>query len=160
MKALSVAQQQLDQLQVENDRLSYQHLLVSGMVMLEVCSCSHRHQMLAAVQLTNCATGAAAAAGADAAAGVVQAVADDVARSLAYRSSLLQQEQRANRMRLLMGKEAFIRTWFASYLYGQLSWPQLARMHALMFPFYPVPFVFLAEVAAMVEQQQQQGKRS
>jgi hypothetical protein len=29
----------------------------------------------------------------------------------------------------LMLQDYFLRTWFSSYLYGQLSWVQLARMH-------------------------------
>jgi hypothetical protein len=30
---------------------------------------------------------------------------------------------------LLLLQDLFLRLWFASYLYGQLSWLQIARMH-------------------------------
>ncbi|WIA10766.1 hypothetical protein OEZ85_010935 [Tetradesmus obliquus] len=79
---------------------------------------------------------------------------------------LEQQEQRSGRMQLLLHKDFFLRTWFCCYLYGQLSWVQLARMHVLMLPFYPVPYVFFKEIEAHVaerltqraEEQQQDSK--
>lgn len=58
-------------------------------------------------------------------------------------------------MKLLMGKDAFLRIWLTSYLYGQLTWMQLARLHVLMYPFYPVPNNIFAHVAAKASLQQQ-----
>jgi hypothetical protein len=77
------------------------------------------------------------------AAGFAAADAPDAAVALAaYRTLFLQQLPRpAGSLTLLLSacccccccccclQDFFLRTWFASYLYGQLSWVQLARLH-------------------------------
>ncbi|WIA30801.1 hypothetical protein OEZ86_000859 [Tetradesmus obliquus] len=88
--------------------------------------------------------------GAAACSGDADGQAQQYSSSSARRRMLEQQEQRSARMKMLLRKDYFLRTWFSTYLYGQLSWVQLARMHVLMVPFYPVPFVFFSEVAAQV----------
>ncbi|WIA10765.1 hypothetical protein OEZ85_010934 [Tetradesmus obliquus] len=88
--------------------------------------------------------------GAAACSGDADGQAQQYSSSSARRRMLEQQEQRSARMKMLLRKDSFLRTWFSTYLYGQLSWVQLARMHVLMVPFYPVSVVFFSEVAAQV----------
>uniref|UniRef100_A0A383W9K0 Uncharacterized protein n=1 Tax=Tetradesmus obliquus TaxID=3088 RepID=A0A383W9K0_TETOB len=120
-------------------------------------SCSHSEAAAAGAAAME--EGTAAAAGAAAAAAGSSAAGDaerDESYSEARRQSLLRQEQRSAKMKRLMGKEAFLRVCFASYLYGQLTWVQLARLFALMFPRYPMPNMFFSAVAAKVAREQQQ----
>uniref|UniRef100_A0A383WA48 Uncharacterized protein n=1 Tax=Tetradesmus obliquus TaxID=3088 RepID=A0A383WA48_TETOB len=89
-------------------------------------SCSNASAAAAVVAAAAAGAAAVAAADDEDAAGAEQ----DTAYHLARRHSLLQQEQRSARMKLLMGK-------------------------VLMYPFYPVPNDIFAHVAAKVSLQQQ-----
>lgn len=57
------------------------------------------------------------------------------------------------RMEILLQKEYLIRSYAACFVYGCLSWTQLATLSVLMTPFSPAPAVLVQEILNSLNEQ-------
>ncbi|KAF8073068.1 TULP1 [Scenedesmus sp. PABB004] len=56
-----------------------------------------------------------------------------------YRQRLAAEAARADRIGVVMRKDFLHRMVWAGFLWGSLTWTQIARLHVLMFPYVPMP---------------------
>ncbi|WIA32312.1 hypothetical protein OEZ86_003152 [Tetradesmus obliquus] len=105
----------------------------------------------------NVDTAASSLAAAGQLAAAAAAADPDVAESFTHFKALGMQQRRARRLEILLQKEYLIRSYASTYVYGCLSWVQLATLSVLMTPFSPAPAMLVQEIFNAMEQQQQQA---